>query len=113
LSDARCVRLSRLAAAGASLAFGSDSFFLTAYSEVTMLKGLGIFSDADLYKMWVETPGLSIFPDRAIGRLQPGYEASFLVLECNPAEDIACTQKIERGVKQGVDLEFQKELKSD
>ena len=43
----------------------------------------------------------SIFPERKIGRLEDGFEASFLVLEGDPLEDVANTQRIALRVKRG------------
>lgn len=68
------------------------------------LRDLGIFSNLRLLKIWVEeTPG-TIFPHRLIGRLTPGYEASFLVLERNPLDDFSAVREIRLRVKQGVIL---------
>ena len=51
--------------------------------------------------MWaVETPR-SIFPHRRIGALEPGFEASFLVLAANPVERFDATKDIRLRVKQG------------
>ncbi|MEM8983436.1 MAG: amidohydrolase family protein [Pseudomonadota bacterium] len=99
--DRQADNLRRLHEAGVPIAIGSDSYFQTAWDEIQSLKRLGIFNDATLTRLWIETPALSIFPERKIGRLAPDYEASFLVLECNPLDDIACTQSISLGVKQG------------
>lgn len=102
VTDRQADNLLRLYQAGVPLAIGSDSFQQTAWNEVLSLKKLGIFDDATLFQLWIETPKLSIFPGRAIGKLTPGYEASFLVLDCNPLQAIDCSQTIELGVKQGV-----------
>jgi len=96
--------LRKLFEAGAPLSIGSDSFMGNAYTEVENMRNLDVFEDNVMLKLWVDTPGISIFPDRAIGVLAPGYEASFLALECNPLEDFDCTIKIDLAVKQGVDL---------
>lgn len=67
---------------------------------------------------WIEIGGLSqleafnalfataehLFPERALGQLQPGYEASFLVLQDDPLERISALQDIQLRVKQGHDL---------
>jgi len=47
------------------------------------------------------TTAETIFPKRKIGRLQEGYEASFLVLSANPVNDFAAVEKIALRVKQG------------
>ena len=97
--------LRRLHAAGVSLAVGTDVHTHTALDEVRHLRSLGAFSDADLLRLWVETGPVSVFPDRAIGQLRPGYEASFLALACDPAADFVCVERIRQRVKQGEDLD--------
>jgi imidazolonepropionase-like amidohydrolase len=51
--------------------------------------------------MWIETTPQSIFPERKIGALNDGYEASFLALEGNPLQDWKNTQRIRVRFKQG------------
>ncbi|MEL6663020.1 MAG: hypothetical protein AAFO57_07075 [Pseudomonadota bacterium] len=97
--------LRRLHDAGAPIAIGTDTFWKTATAEIDTLRDIGAFSDADLLRLWIETPRLSIFPERAIGELHPGFEASFLALACNPADEFDCTGQINRRIKQGLDLD--------
>ena len=97
--------LRKLHAAGVPLAIGSDSYAKTALDEAGHLRKLGAFADADLLKIWVETAPRSIFPERAIGRLAPGFEASFLALDADPTVDFAAVERIRIRVKQGVVLE--------
>lgn len=96
--------LKRLLDAGVPIAIGSDSYFETAMSEINTLRKIGAFDDRTLLKLWIDTPRLSIFPERSIGRLNPGYEASFIALECNPIENFDCIQQIHMKVKQGAKL---------
>ncbi len=103
--DRQADNLGRMKAAGVPIAVGSDSFFQTAWNEIQSLKALDLFSDEELLQLWVETPALSIFPGRAIGALEVGYEASFLALDCDPMTDIACAIKIQQRVKSGQVLE--------
>ena len=63
------------------LAFGSDRYGSTPVDDVLYLQKLGVFSNLELLKIWCEDTPKSIFPQRKIGRLREGYEASFLVLE--------------------------------
>jgi imidazolonepropionase-like amidohydrolase len=49
----------------------------------------------------VTTPQ-AIFPKRKLGVLEPGYEASFLVLRGDPLVDFAATRAISLRVKRGV-----------
>ena len=46
----------------------------------------------------------TIFPERKIGHLAEGFEASFLVLEGNPLEEFDHVKDITMRFKQGVDL---------
>jgi imidazolonepropionase-like amidohydrolase len=87
--------------AGVPLAIGSDIFMATPLQEVLFIHDLNIFSNSKLLRMWGENTAKVIFPERKLGRLQPGYEASFLALECNPLEKFSCIQKILFRVKQG------------
>jgi hypothetical protein len=49
-----------------------------------------------------ETTPQAIFPDRRIGELRPGFEASFLTLSADPRIDIANAGAIGARVKQGL-----------
>lgn len=89
---------------GVSLAVGSDDYGSVGVEEAFQLLDLDVFSNLELLVTWVEDTPRTIFPDRRIGRLAPGYEASFLVLERNPIEDFSATRAIGLRVKQGVIL---------
>lgn len=105
VTDRQADNLSRMKAAGVSIAVGSDSYFQTAWNEIESLKALEVFSDEELLSLWIRTPALTIFPARAIGALEPGYEASFLTLDCDPTSNIDCAIKIRHRVKGGQLLE--------
>ncbi|HEX6188742.1 MAG TPA: amidohydrolase family protein [Pyrinomonadaceae bacterium] len=83
------------------LAIGSDSYRQTSLEEALSLQKLGAFDNSTLLKMWCETTAKTIFPQRKIGYLRNGYEASFLVLHANPLQDFANVQKIDKRFKQG------------
>lgn len=89
---------------GVPLLLGSDQFGRTAAVEAAALKRSGLFSNLELLRMWSVTTPRAIFPRRRIGRLENGYEASFLVLAGDPLADFANTGKIVRRVKQGVQI---------
>lgn len=86
---------------GVRLAVGSDDYGAVGVEEAFQLLDLDVFSNLELLATWVEDTPRTIFPDRRIGRLAPGYEASFLVLERNPIEDFSATRAIRVRVKQG------------
>jgi phosphoribosylcarboxyaminoimidazole (NCAIR) mutase len=90
-----------LRSAGVNVIVGSDVYNDTSAGEVDYLRELGIYSNAELLKMWaVQTPRV-IFPGRRIGALENGYDASFLVLDGNPLEDWGAMRRIKLRVKQG------------
>jgi hypothetical protein len=92
---------------GVRIAIGSDSYRQTSLVEALNLYKLKVFDNLTLLKMWCETTVATIFPRRKIGHLKEGYEASFLVLNADPLQDFANTQKIEMRIKQGVILSLQ------
>lgn len=93
--------LVRLQAHGVRFVVGSDWFGQTAGHEIDAMRSLGAWDTAALLHMWmVETPEV-IFPGRRIGKLEPGYEASFLVLDDNPLHRFDAVKDIRLRVKQG------------
>jgi hypothetical protein len=88
--------------AGVPILIGSDLFRQTPAPEAMLLSKLGLFTNAELLKMWSETTPRAIFPNRRIGRLAEGCEASFLVLGADPLADFSATSKIFLRVKRGV-----------
>ena len=91
--------------AGVPIAIGSDHAE-TALAEALHLHHMGIFDNLTLLKMWSETTPRTIFPSRKIGRLDEGYEASFLVLQGNPLEDFTQVRNIMFRLKQGSPLSW-------
>lgn len=93
--------LRRLHAAGVPIALGEDWFGRTSRAEAEYLARLGAFDNATLLRLWSVVTPRTVFPTRRIGRLEPGWEASFLVLGCDPIADFDCTGDIRMRVKQG------------
>lgn len=87
---------------GVPIAVGSDDIADNSHKEILYLKELGVFDNLALLKLWTESTGKAIFPQRKIGALKEGYEASFLALEGNPLEDFKNVTKIKLRCKQGV-----------
>lgn len=83
------------------IAIGSDRYRQTALPEAMGLHGLKIFDNLTLLKMWCEATPRAIFPNRRIGRLRDGHEASFLVLADDPLRDFMSVKRIEMRIKQG------------
>src|SRR5439155_17758881 len=72
---------------GVAIALGSDRFRSTARAEAMALAQLEVFDPLTLLRMWCETTAATIFPERKVGRLADGDEASFLVLDGDPLAD--------------------------
>lgn len=83
---------------------GCDSYNLTAKTEMEYFRKMGIYSNLELLKMWSEVTAKAIFPNRKIGLLQEGYEASFLILRQNPLIGEGFVYQIILRIKQGVIL---------
>jgi hypothetical protein len=94
--------LATLRRAGVRLALGSDSYSDDSRAEARYLHTLGVFSDTALLQLWSRDTPRAIFPGRAVGRLESGDEASFLVLDCNPLVRFTCTDSIRLRVKDGL-----------
>lgn len=91
---------------GVAVAVGSDVFGSSARPEAAYMAGLGVYTPAQMLRMWSETTPALIFPARRIGRLAPGYEASLLVLGCDPLARWACTGEIGLRVKEGMRIDL-------
>lgn len=89
---------------GVRVIVGSDSYRNTSVPEAMYLASLGVYNNAELLKIWSEETPRAIFPNRRIGRLAQGYEASFLVLEADPIVDFANVKRIRLRVKQGITI---------
>ena len=87
--------------AGVNLALGTDDNNRTVVEEAENIQRMEVFAPVVLLKIWVENTPRTIFPERKIGALQPGYEASFLVLPGNPLQDFSSIRKIYLRCKQG------------
>lgn len=90
--------------AGVRIVIGSDRYRATSAPEIPALRSLDIFSDTALIRMWSMDTPREIFPDRKIGSLDAGSEASFLVLDGNPLADFSALGRIRMRMKQGVIL---------
>jgi imidazolonepropionase-like amidohydrolase len=93
-----------LRARNVPLLIGSDLPTGTATTEVAALARSGLFTNLELLRMWSVTTPQALFPQRRVGRLAEGYEASFLVLRSDPLKDLRATRAIALRVKQGAPL---------
>jgi len=92
------------------IAFGSDRYGSTPVDDVLYVQRLGVFRNLEMLKVWCEYTPQSIFPNRKIGLLKAGYEASFLVLNGNPLKEFEQVKAIRFRIKQGeiINLEEKK-----
>ncbi len=86
---------------GVKLAIGSDNVADSSAAEFRHVSNLGLFDNLRLLNMWTQVTPKAIFPNRLIGAIREGYEASFLALEGNPLENLNNVQQIELRFKQG------------
>ncbi|WP_297693305.1 hypothetical protein [uncultured Eudoraea sp.] len=94
--------LKRLNKAGVSIALGADQDGETSILEANYLVDkLEAFDRLTALKLLAETTPQTIYPDRKIGELKEGYEASFLVLSGNPLNNWDYIDSINLYVKQG------------
>jgi imidazolonepropionase-like amidohydrolase len=93
--------LKLLKEAGVRIAIGSDNYRAHSRSDALYLSDLGVFTNLELLKLWSEVTPRVIFPERMIGELRDGYEASFLVLQADPLTNFNNTARIWLRVKQG------------
>ena len=87
--------------AGVRLAIGSDAYRDDSVAEVTYLATLGVFTPLQLLRLWSEATPRAIFPQRRVGCLDDGCEASLLVLDADPSADFASTKRITLRMKDG------------
>lgn len=91
----------RLNDAGISLALGADSWEDSSLMEAQLFHAWDFFDNRTLLNLLTRTTAKVIFPHRKLGELVPGYEASFLSLDCDPVGNFECVKNIRLGVKEG------------
>lgn len=92
----------RLIENGVQLVVASNDPQRTIRSEVNYLNGLAKQNGANLLKILCENTAMSIFPNRKIGKIKEGYEASFLVLNDDPFANVLKIRSISFKVKNGI-----------
>jgi len=93
--------LTMLKGHGALIAIGSDDPTDTSVKEAKYIKGLNVFDNRELLKIWTGVTTQTIFPNRKIGSIEEGYEANFIALEGNPIQDFDFVSKVNTRFKQG------------
>ncbi|MCY7345684.1 MAG: hypothetical protein LH614_05620, partial [Pyrinomonadaceae bacterium] len=93
---------------GVKIIFGSDYYAKTLGVELWYLHENKIFDNRTLLKIAAEDTPQAIFPNRKIGRLKSGYEASFITLADNPLKSFDTVKKVGLRFKQGFFVELSK-----
>jgi Amidohydrolase family len=93
--------LKRMFDAGVNVCVGSDDPQRTIRSEVNYWFGLGEIDYKAMLKSLCERTPQAIFPERKVGKIESGYEASFLVLDDNPINNILKLRATKLKVKNG------------
>ena len=93
---------------GVKIIFGSDYYGKTLGVELWYLHENKIFDNRTLLKIATEDMPQAIFPNRKIGKLKSGYEASFITLEGNPLKNFDTVKKVRLRFKQGFFIEMSK-----
>jgi imidazolonepropionase-like amidohydrolase len=98
--------LTLLRKAGVGLVLGTDSQ-ASIVDELQKLSTLDLFGRSELLRMLVMDTPRWIFPDRQLGTLDDGTEASFVVLAANPLDELEALQQITSRYKAGQLLEIE------
>lgn len=93
--------ITRLRAAGVPILTGSDLWAGSVLDEMAALIDLGLMTPAEAIRASTDLTARTLFPQRKIGRIEEGGEASFLVVKNDPTRDLAALRFIELAVKQG------------
>ncbi|MBV8518714.1 MAG: amidohydrolase family protein [Acidobacteria bacterium] len=93
--------LALLKRAGVTIVLGTDNGEKTVVDEAEAVARLGVFTNLELLRMWTNATPHAIFPERTIGTLADGAEASFLALDEDPLANVSAVRKIAIRVKQG------------
>ena len=80
--------LKRLFENNVNVVLGSNDSQRTGRAELNYWHMLGSLNTSSTLKVLVETTPRAIFPKRKIGKIEDGYEASFIVLSDNPLTNI-------------------------
>jgi imidazolonepropionase-like amidohydrolase len=108
IRTAQIASLRTLIGSNVTVALGSDNISDSSVLEAEHLYSLGVVDSLALLKLWTEDTARSIFPQRRIGFLRDGYEASFLALEGNPLVDWRNVRRIKLRFKQGVEVQAER-----
>ena len=103
-TEVRLHNLRLLKDRGVQIVIGSDAGEGNSVLETLGLAKLDVFTPTELLQMLSQDTPRMIFPQRRIGCLEVGCEASFLSLENNPLEDLTAIESVVRRFKQGHEI---------
>jgi imidazolonepropionase-like amidohydrolase len=86
---------------GVPIALGADYYGNTVKPEIDKIIQYQLMTPGQLIHAWSTVTPQSIFPNRKLGLIAEGYEASFLVLNENPLKNSEALHSINFGMKQG------------
>jgi len=98
---------------GVRIAVGSDAGEGSPVTEALLMDELDLFTGAELLRMLTEHGARLTFPRRSVGRLEDGYEASFLALAGDPTERFEHIRDVVLRFKQGEPLILEARAASD
>ncbi|MEJ7822680.1 MAG: hypothetical protein WKF85_10190 [Chitinophagaceae bacterium] len=84
-----------------AIGLGADYYGKTVEPEIDYLLKYKILSPKEIIFLWGKSTSQMIFPNRKIGEIREGFEASFLVLSNNPFKNFETTKDIKLKVKEG------------
>jgi hypothetical protein len=94
--------MKRMLANNVLVVVGSNDPSRTTRAEVNYWFGLGEIEYLDMIRVVCQNTPQAIFPKRKVGRIESGYEASFLVLEQDPTQNVMLLRAIQFKVKNGL-----------
>ncbi len=95
------IAFKKLVDANVPLAIGSNDLSRTARSEINYWKNLAPAENSKMLKYLCEITPKAIFPNRKVGQIAEGFEASFLVLNDDPLQNVMKLRAISFMVKNG------------
>jgi imidazolonepropionase-like amidohydrolase len=99
--------LALLKQAGVKLVAGTDNGGRALLQEMHALGGTGVFTMSELIHITTTAPAQYLFPRRKLGKLEDGYEASFIAFAGNPLRNPPTLMKVVYAVKQGKILKLE------
>ena len=93
--------LTRLKAAGIPILAGSDLFDGSVIDEIDALAATNVFTTSELLSLATMTTPRALFPKRSIGQFAEAAEASLVVYDANPVNDLNTLRSPRLAIKQG------------